>query len=449
MPTSVDNRRIPQLVAKSFKDRFMTEPRDNADEGPDFSFLGNDSVNEGSGEPDFGGLPHSDAESETDGPTMPAAVPPTTSFEGITDEPAGKIDEPVEVSSQHVDAETAPQPSAGAMPETVETKDAVTPPSEFHLPEDGDSAAAEAAVSVAPKVNSATATDDKVAAVPEVSAMASVTAGDSTASDADSVVGDAVPVNGRRPPMVPQKIFSIVAGYAGALTLLFLLLWITGRVSLMGVHPLESLPDIAPLQKNEFQQVPADASLPQDHTLKLGDSQRYGDVIITPVRVTAEPITFAHMFSGEVSSDRKTQPVLKLWFELKNASGDVSFPPWDVALMCSRSPAEGTDDSTIANSWLMVRHNDDASETRLLNYFHPPQSEYDLVGQHSRQLVQPGQTITTFIACSPDFSQITTDTVAGYRWRLQLRKGVNRQSGNGVTTLVDVEFTQDDVSTSG
>ncbi|MEO2013222.1 MAG: hypothetical protein ABGZ53_02515 [Fuerstiella sp.] len=427
----------------------MTEPRDNSDDGPDFSFLRNDQVNKGDGEVDFAGLPQSGADSETDGPTEPAAVSPTTSLEEISDQAAGEIDEPVEVSSQQTDVDSAPQLSASAMSDTVETTDSATSPSEFHVPEDGDSAAAEAADSVDLNVKSVVAAHDEVAAVPEVSVADSVTAADSPAPDADTVVDDAVSGNSRRPPMVPQKTFSIVAGYAGALTLLFLLLWITGRVSLTGPHPLESLPDIAPLQENEFQPVNANASLPRGHTLKLGDSQRFGDVIVTPLRVTTEPITFVHMSSGSVASDRKTQPVLKLWFELKNASDDVAFPPWDIGLMCSRSPAESTDDSTMANSWLLVRHTADTDETRLLNYLHPLQSEYDLVGQHSRQLVQPGQTMTTFIASSPDFAQLATDTVTGYRWRLQLRKGVNRQSENGVTTLIDVEFTQDDVSTSG
>ncbi len=286
-------------------------------------------------------------------------------------------------------------------------------------------------------------------AVDEPDASGATSSAGKSASDAGTVIDDAVSGDLQTPQMVPQRTFSIVAGYAGALTLVFLLLLFTGKISLSGEHQLESLPDIAPLPKSEFQHIKANASLPRGHTLQLGDSRRFGDVIITPLRVTTEPITFAHMSSRDLGSDRKTQPVLKLWFELKNASDDVAFPPWDIGLMCSRSPGEGTDESTKTNSWLMVRHTADSKETRLLNYFHPPQSEYDLVGQQSRQLVQPGQTITTFIASSPDFAQIATDMVAGYRWRLQLRKGVNRQSGNGVTTLVDVEFSPGDVSTSG
>ncbi|MCP4173467.1 MAG: hypothetical protein GY758_22145 [Fuerstiella sp.] len=354
----------------------MTEPREDNDNGPDFSFLGNDSVGDDAGELDF-----SDA---TVTPSQPTGHTSKTN------------------SSQPTDGTDSPAP-------------------------EGDVA----------KTDSADFRTTSEKAIPPASDGESSTAGAASAPE-------------RRVPMVPQKTFTIVAGYAAALTLLFLLLLLTGRVSLTGVHPLESLPDIAPLQKNEFLPVePADASLPRDHTLKLSDSRRFGDVIITPLKVTTEPISFIHMTSGKTASDRKTAPVMKLWFELKNASTDAAFPPWDVGLMCSRMPAEGTDDSTKANSWLMVRHTADAGQTRLLNYFHPPASEYDLVGQHSRQLVQPGQSITTFIASSPEFSRISADDVNEYRWRLQLRKGVNRLTKNGVTTLLEIAFTQAEVSTSG
>ncbi|MFN5534038.1 MAG: hypothetical protein ACK5EN_01070, partial [Planctomyces sp.] len=52
-------------------------------------------------------------------------------------------------------------------------------------------------------------------------------------------------------------------GYAVAVTLLLILLAITGRISLFsGSHPLESLPDVRPLQPGEFQIIPPDAPLP-------------------------------------------------------------------------------------------------------------------------------------------------------------------------------------------
>jgi hypothetical protein len=384
----------------------MTEPRDNVDDGPDFSFLGNDSGSDAPGEIDFSTAPQQDAETDFPDLSVEQPQPAMHGLEAGSSESASKT-------------------------ETPALKDALQ-------------------ASTGSTTRSATSGEDEVAWANSTENTTTPETASTSAPDDDNVTENAVPGQTRREPMVPQKTFSIVAGYAAALTLLFLILWATGRVSLTGAHLLESLPDIAPLQKNEFLPVePADAGLPRDHTLKLGDSQRFGDIIMTPLKVTTEPIKFVHMSSGKTASDRTTEPVLKLWFELENASKDAAFPPWDVGLMCSRMPAEGTDDNTKANSWLMISHTSDSDHTRLLNYFHPPTSEYDLVGQHSRQLVQPGQTITTFIASSPEFSRVSTNTVKEYSWRLQLRKGVNRQSRNGVTTLVEVTFTQADISTSG
>ncbi|MDG1897670.1 MAG: hypothetical protein P8J37_22455 [Fuerstiella sp.] len=387
----------------------MPEPPDNADNGPDFSFLGNDAVDDAPGELDFSVPPPVNAEPNSLRPNGEESVPSKSSSEGDSEQSPANTDKPG----------TSVTPQSGA--EATEHVEIETKSVEVSAPK--------LAVDVEP-----------VTSPPE---RGEPDAEDRTVSD------DAESGQLRQTPMVTQKTFSIVAGYAAALTLLFLILWVTGRVSLTGAHQLESLPDIAPLQNNEFQHVPADASLPHNHTLKLGESQRFGDVIVTPLRVTTEPVTFAHMSSGKTDSSRTTAPVLKLWFELKNASDDVAFPPWDVALMCNRSPAEGTDDSTKANSWLMIRRGAAEDETRVLNFFHPPASEYDLVGQHSRQLVQPGQMITTYVASSPDFSQVAKESIEGYRWRLQLRKGINRRTENGVTTLVDVAFTTADISTSG
>ena len=285
----------------------MTEPHDNADNGPDFSFLGNDSVNDAPGELDFSAAPQQDTAPDFPDLAVEPAQPATHGLEAGSSESTDNTEIPAQEDPPQASTDSTPtQPAISGTDDVARTDSTKTRPT-------------------------------------------SATAANST-PDEDIVTENAEPGQGRRAPTVPQKTFSMVAGYAAALTLLFLILWATGRISLTGAHQLESLPDIAPLQENEFQHVPAEASLPRDHSLKLGESQRFGDVIITPVRVTTEPIAFVHMTSGNTDSDRATAPVLKLWFEVKNASDDVAFPPWDVALMCSRSPAEGTDNDTKANS---------------------------------------------------------------------------------------------------
>ena len=247
--------------------------------------------------------------------------------------------------------------------------------------------------------------------------------------------------------MVSKKSFSIVVGYAVAMTLLFLALLAMGRISLFGAHPLESLPDIRPLQSNEFQRVQIDAAvgLPGSHQLKLGESQRFGDVILTAERVTREPVRFVHMSTGAEEPDMATGPVLKLWLRMENASSSVAFPPYELGLMCSRSPGEGTDDNTSANSWLMATQSDSGSSQRILNLLHSSESSFDLVGQNSRKVLQPGESMETFVACDRRIAEVKEDSVSSFRWRIQIRKGVHQPSGHGVTTLVDVSFRPGDI----
>lgn len=251
---------------------------------------------------------------------------------------------------------------------------------------------------------------------------------------------------------VSQKTFSIVAGYAAALTILFLLLLLTGRISLSGQHPLESLPDIEPLKTGEFKDYKrevdgkqVDVTLPPLHDLKLGESRRFGDVVLTPIRVTREVVSAKNPNRPRAEPEAKSSgPVLKLWFELRNVSDDSSFAPWDLALMCHRYPEFSNDPDTRANSWLRTEGN--STETRVLNFLHNPESEYQLIGQNSGKVLSPGESVESFVACSEDIQHVPTDSVHSFRWRIQIRKGVNRTSGNGVTTLVDVTFKSDEVS---
>lgn len=238
------------------------------------------------------------------------------------------------------------------------------------------------------------------------------------------------------------KALPYLAAYAAALTMAFLWLLLTGRISLSGKNLLESLPDVEPLRKNEFRLVPTDAELPAGHTLNLGESQQFGDVVLTPFKITREQLTFVNMINGAVADGKVSKPVLKLWFRMTNASPDIAFPPWGVALMSHRSEK---DEATIANSWLMVKQASAQTDTQVLNYNHPPDSNLDLADQHSRQLLNPGQELTSFIACSETISMIAPEKIESYRWRIQIRKGVHLDSGHGVTTLVDVNFSPDDI----
>ncbi len=230
--------------------------------------------------------------------------------------------------------------------------------------------------------------------------------------------------------------------YSAVVTLLLIYFMLTGKSS-----RLESLPDIRLLKGNEFQQVPESAQLPDGHTLKLGQSTRFGDVLVTPVKVTREPLTFENFMTKEANPNMTTPPVLKLHLTMKNVASDYAFPPFDSGLMSHRSPPEADDDSAKANSFLRVVTGDASDGQRFLNFLQSMDNPFLLIGQNSAKPIAPGETIETFVASSVAINSITLDSSAKCTWRVQIRKGVNIESGNGVTTLIDVVFSGSDVQT--
>jgi hypothetical protein len=242
-----------------------------------------------------------------------------------------------------------------------------------------------------------------------------------------------------------QRLQRWLPAYAVAVTLLLLGLLLTGRISLSGNHALESLPDIRPLAPNEFRKVPDDVPLPAGHVMRLGESRRFGDVVVTPKRIERRPLTFEHFQTREPRAELTTQEVWLLRLEFRNAAEDCAFPPFDAGLMSHRSPRDGTDDATLANSFLLTTDATGTSQ-RVLNFLHSPDSNFVLTGQNSGHVLQPGEAITTFVACQPGAVEPPAAPGTEWTWRVQFRKGVHRASGNGVTTLIDVVF---DPATAG
>ena len=275
----------------------------------------------------------------------------------------------------------------------------------------------------------------------------------SSPSSANPETGDSKsaekPVSGKQSSVVVEKkSSSAVNGYALAITLLMIFCLMTGRLKLFGNAALESLPDIRPLDANEFKRVPDGTPVPEGHVLKLGESRRFGDVVLTPVKVTREPLMFEQFQTKAPATTLTTDPVLKLWLRFENRSGDYAFPPFDAGLMSHRTPRFSTDESTIVNSMLNVSSPGASSPVRVLNFLQTMDNAFVIVGQQSGKVIVPDEKIETFIACSEDIQYVTPTAETGYTWRVQFRKGVHTSSGHGVTTLVDIEFSEAEISPS-
>lgn len=362
------------------------------DSEPDFSFLGNSSGNAGSEEtPDFGGL---------------GAVPDTSEpdFAGGVKKESGPGESFDSVAAPSVQDEPSAPPVTNIQEKPKKAKK--SPPAT-----EGDREKRPSTVETPPE-----------ATVPETDTPAAT---------------------------VPQKFFVVVAGYAIAITLLLLALLVTGRITISPIHPLESLPDIKPIPTGEFREFSTDgsfgsmASLPEQHELQIGQTQRYGDVEVTAVKVTREQLWAELPDSRKEDEQRTESPVLLLWLEFKNVSESAEFAPWDAHLMCYRFPEYDEGEQTRANSWLLVK--DDASkETRVLNYLHTVNGPWQLTRQNSGTTLKPGEKMLSYVASAEAVRMIPRDSIDELQWRVQFRKGIG-PAGHGVTTLIDVSFSADDI----
>jgi len=267
----------------------------------------------------------------------------------------------------------------------------------------------------------------------------SATSSDSTAT-ADAVDSSSAPT--RRGNTIPVPAW--FPGFTAALLIIVLFLLFTGRIHLSADHVLESLPDVRTLAPGEFQEVKASIAVPPGHVLALGESRRFGDVLVTPVKVTREPLEFQDFLTGKLVPSLTTPPALKLHLRFQNVSRKMAFPPYDAALMSHRFPPFSNDLNTLANSFLAeVTLAAEEFPERLLNYMQTMDNNFVLIGQNAGKVVAPGETLETYVASEP----VPDDwnPTGRLRWRVQFRKGVHHKSKNGVTTLIDVHFNVTDI----
>lgn len=269
--------------------------------------------------------------------------------------------------------------------------------------------------------------------------------------NAETVADEAPPVvfTPRRPPAtVPSNaeqnpaagtrkrslLMIALISYSSAATLA--LIYVFFAMSRARQHALESLPDVPPLnveQGEVMQLVPADADLPPGHLLSLGESRRFGNLLVEPLRVVVEPVEFEH-FSGRLAADKPpTPPVLKLWIRFTNVSKGQTIVPLDAELMFRRTRVESGQQR--ANQFIGRRAARAESGELVLIYDHPATSEWDLIGQRLGRALAPGDSVETYVPSSSDGMSLSGPLV----WRVHFRKGFSPR-GYGVTTLVDVHF---------
>ncbi|MBM4076758.1 MAG: hypothetical protein FJ267_14110, partial [Planctomycetes bacterium] len=141
-------------------------------------------------------------------------------------------------------------------------------------------------------------------------------------------------VNSSKSLLANPLLLIVVGTYASVVTILLIYQYLFSRQ-----HALESLPDLVPPIQNGsvgWIGVKPEHEAAPGHKLVLGQSQRFGNIRVTPLKVTRSPLTFEH-YLGEKSAAREpSQPVLKLWLKFENVSTNQSVAPLDRTLLFKR-----------------------------------------------------------------------------------------------------------------
>ena len=241
---------------------------------------------------------------------------------------------------------------------------------------------------------------------------------------------------------VSSTLFMLVVSYASAMTLACLYLVYQSRTAHLYNDKLESLPDYntgaADGKKTSLITVPPGTPMNPLHTLKLGESQRYGSLKVTPVKVTRDLVELVHYDAAEQAKNPMPPkgPVLKLHLKIENVSQDQTFVPLDFSLVNSRlEEAKRLGVFRSSNFVCPVSSKADNS-THVLPMDLIEGSSWDLKDQKLGTELKPGETLETYIATTVEgIDQLLGDLI----WRVHFRKGLNR-SQRGVTTLIEVAF---------
>jgi hypothetical protein len=253
------------------------------------------------------------------------------------------------------------------------------------------------------------------------------------------------------PPVetVPKAWFHLALSVASALAITTLYLGWTVYKQTWTVHQLESLPDKAPPKprsgdknaKITLIRVPFEAAMPRRHTLRVGDTERYGNLRLSVLGVTRGPVTFTHFNADEKTVRPPTAPVLKLRLKVENV-GDEAFTPFDHELVYDREPDPKNNDFLWANNFVCIIANKKKTGTRALMYDLPAGSSWDLAGQNCGRELAPAESVETYLATEEsNIEELTGDLI----WRVHFRKGHNKRTGRGVTTLIEVAFRDDQI----
>ena len=240
---------------------------------------------------------------------------------------------------------------------------------------------------------------------------------------------------------VPRIYFIIATSYASAITLAFVYLWLQRGTSTL------DLPDLRPPVDKKTGKMGAtlfpDTPLPPTFRLKLGESKRYGNLLVTPVKVTKGPLQFVHYGDQKLSRPATQSDVLKLWIKFENVSEDQTFPVLDEQLLFQRVRDRKHPGPERSNNYVCLQSEQVKGGTKVPLYPYSIKGDWLLKDQNLDKPVAPHETWETYIPTTDD--EDLSELEGPLCWRVHFRKGYNPESHWGVTTLVEVDFDSEEI----
>jgi hypothetical protein len=243
---------------------------------------------------------------------------------------------------------------------------------------------------------------------------------------------------------VPFIVFIVMLVYSSLITLYCVHLYIEGWTG--NPKELESLPDIKPeIKEGEvvYKLVPEGRKVPAGHTLELGQSRRFGNILVSPKKVTYGAVKFDHYSGDAKKTYPASDPALKLWVEFKNVSENQIFAPIDRELLLTRVPDRSNPKWLRSNQFLAQSKERSSPGKQLLMYDLPVSSDWNFHDVPEALVLKPGESKSVYLPSVPvELDQQTGRMV----WRMQIRKGYDPKTRHGVTTLVEVVFNANSVT---
>lgn len=365
-----------------------------------------------------------------------------------------RADEPPPFLTGPLDASTPPLGFAPVVP----AADAGIPANPVTAPPASAASASSGGLASAPATSSAPAPEPQRELI-AAGGVENSAAGRVAASAAQPVAATMAAAT----PASSSLAFKILVSYASAVTVACLYLaWLL--MSSPSRSPCLDLPDLK-VHENKGNKVTTliyvDPVTPvyRWHRLKLGETRNYGPVNITPLRVTRGPLDFAFFDTPEpiVAPEEKeeeemkepvdegrpsTRPVLKLHLRIENVSDDLEFAPLDRALVFTKETDPKNPRRFKANNFICAADEKRKPENFIWMYDLPPNSLWTVKDQNLDRELKPHESVESFLPSTEE----RIDSLSGnYVWRVHFRRGYNRDSLNGVTSLIEVAFNTSEI----